>query len=126
MHSSAANNAMSNAQDNVANNDILAELANVLVNRRQADPAESYVAGLYAEGLEAILAKVEEESAEVLDAARTGDDAHLVHEVADLWFHSLVMLIHRDLAPQQVLEELQRRFGLSGLDEKASRGSGQS
>lgn len=126
MHSSAANNAMSNAQDNVANNDILAELTKVLVKRRQADPAESYVAGLYAKGLEAILAKVEEESAEVLDAARTGDDAHLIHEVADLWFHSLVMLIHRDLAPQQVLEELQRRFGLSGLDEKASRGSGQS
>lgn len=102
-------------------NDILAELANVLMQRRQADPDSSYVAGLYAKGMEAILAKVEEESAEVLDAARSGDDAHLVHEVADLWFHSLVMLNHRDIQPQQVLQELHKRFGLSGLEEKASR-----
>lgn len=101
--------------------DIIQQLTQVLAARREADPTSSYVAGLYAKGMQAMLAKVEEESGEVLDAARNGDDAHLIHEVADLWFHTTVMLIHRGLDPQQVLAELQRRFGTSGLDEKASR-----
>jgi len=111
--------------NNPANqSDVLEQLAQVLAERRQADPKSSYVAGLYAKGLEAILAKVAEESGEVLDAARTGDDAHLVHEVADLWFHTMVMLIQRGLQPSQVITELQNRFGISGLDEKASRQAG--
>ncbi len=104
--------------------EVLEQLAQILAARREADPGSSYVAGLYAKGLEAILAKVEEEAGEVLDAARTGDDAHLVHEVADLWFHTMVMLIQRDLQPSQVLAELQGRFGISGLEEKASRANG--
>lgn len=104
--------------------DVLEELTQVLMSRREADPESSYVAGLYAKGLEAVLAKVEEEAGEVLDAARTGDDAHLVHEVADLWFHTLVMLIQRGIQPAQVLAELQGRFGISGLDEKAAREQG--
>lgn len=104
--------------------DVLEQLTQVLMARREADPDSSYVAGLYAKGLEAVLAKVEEEAGEVLDAARTGDDAHLVHEVADLWFHTLVMLIQRGIQPTQVLAELQGRLGISGLDEKAAREQG--
>jgi len=111
-----------NTQD-LPSGEVLTQLAKVLSDRRHADPQSSYVAGLYAKGMEAILAKVEEEAGEVLDAARHGDDAHLLHEVADLWFHSMVMLIHRGLQPQQVLRELQSRFGISGLDEKAARAS---
>lgn len=102
-------------------NEILTRLAEVLAARRDADPAASYVAGLYAGGREAILAKIEEEAAEVLAAARESDDAHLVHEIADLWFHSMVLLQSRDLTPDAVLAELARRFGVSGLDEKAAR-----
>lgn len=111
-------------QENASNSDVLAALTQVLVARRDADPQSSYVAGLYARGMEAILAKVEEEAGEVLDAARAGDDAHLVHEVADLWFHTMVMLIQRGLEPAQVLNELNARFGVSGLDEKAARQTG--
>lgn len=105
----------------IANIDILARLTDVLQARKSADPDSSYVAGLYAGGSEAILAKVEEEAAEVLDAARNGDAAHLLHEVADLWFHTLVMLVHRDQHPGDVLALLGERFGVSGLDEKAAR-----
>lgn len=102
--------------------DILERLVEVLASRRDVDPERSYVAGLYAGGSEAILAKIEEEAAEVLEAGRGRDDAHLVHEVADLWFHSMVLLLHRNLTPDDVLAELARRFGVSGLDEKAARG----
>lgn len=104
--------------------DILTRLTEVLAARRDADPERSYVAGLYAGGHEAILAKIEEEAAEVLAAARGADDPHLVREIADLWFHSMVLLVSRDLTPDDVLAELARRFGVSGLDEKAARGGG--
>ncbi len=101
--------------------DVLERLAQVLEERKQADPESSYVAGLYARGLDAILKKVGEEATETVLAAKGGSDEELVYETADLWFHSLVMLAHRGLGPQAVLEELDRRFGLSGLEEKASR-----
>jgi phosphoribosyl-ATP pyrophosphohydrolase len=104
--------------------DILERLTEVLAARRDADPERSYVAGLYAGGREAILAKIEEEAAEVLAAGHESDDGHLVREVADLWFHCMVLLLSRGLTPDDVLAELARRFGVSGLDEKAARGQG--
>ena len=100
---------------------ILAELAQVLEARRGADPDSSYVASLYARGLDTILRKLSEETTETLLAARDGDPAALVHEIADLWFHSLVLLVSQGLRPEDVLEELQRRAGVSGLAEKAAR-----
>lgn len=100
---------------------ILHELAVTLEARKHADPDGSYVARLYAKGLDAILKKVGEEAAETLLAAKNGDPEHLVRETADLWFHTLVMLAHQDLGPDAVLNELQRRFGTSGLAEKAAR-----
>ena len=105
--------------------DTLDRVAKVLEARKSASPDSSYVAGLYAAGLDAVLDKIREEAAETIDAAREGDPAHLVHETADLWFHCLVMLAARGLHPRQVLEELERRFGLSGLEEKARRGRGE-
>jgi len=101
--------------------DVLDELAAVLESRKSADAGSSYVASLYAGGPSAILAKIEEEAGEVLEAGRTGSDDEVVHEVADLWFHTLVLLAHRGLGPGPVLAELKRRFGRSGLDEKAGR-----
>ena len=101
--------------------DTLQQLARLLAERRSADPAGSYVAGLLAGGDDGILKKIAEESAEVLLAAKAADPAALVHEVADLWFHTLVLLAARELGPQQVLNELRRRLGRSGLDEKAAR-----
>ena len=103
---------------------VLSELARVLEERKQAAPDSSYVAGLYAKGLDAILKKVGEEATETVLAAKGGDAAQLVHETADLWFHCLVMLAHRGLGPEDVLAELQRRFGVSGIDEKAGRAAG--
>jgi len=100
----------------------LNDLASVLEQRKQADPDSSYVAKLHHEGLNAILKKVAEESFEVLMAARDGDRKHLVYETADLWFHTLVLLSHQGLGPDDVLEELARRFGTSGLEERARRG----
>lgn len=99
----------------------LDELAAVLEQRRNADPGSSYVARLHDEGLDAILKKVAEEAFEVALAARDGDRRHLVYETADLWFHTLVLLSHAGLGPRDVLEELARRFGTSGLEEKARR-----
>lgn len=104
-------------------NDVLAELHRILESRRQADPESSYVASLYAKGLDAILKKVGEESAETIIAAKGEDRDALVYETADLWFHTMVMLAACDLSPADVLAELERRFGLSGLAEKASRKS---
>jgi len=101
--------------------DVLEQLAVVLEERKQSDPDSSYVAGLYAKGLDAILKKVGEEATETVMAAKDGVPDKIVYETADLWFHSLVMLAHQGLGPSDVLRELQRRFGLSGLDEKASR-----
>ncbi|SMF93651.1 phosphoribosyl-ATP pyrophosphatase [Methylomagnum ishizawai] len=101
--------------------DVLTELAAVLEQRKTQDPKSSYVAGLYAKGLDAILKKIGEEATETVMAAKDGVPEKIVYEVADLWFHSLVLLAQQGLHPDQVLAELQRRFGLSGLDEKAAR-----
>jgi phosphoribosyl-ATP pyrophosphohydrolase len=105
----------------VNNSDVLAQLAEVLEARKGAEPGSSYVASLYAKGVDGILKKVGEEATETIIAAKGDDDAHLVYETADLWFHSLVLLAHRGLGPDDVLNELARRFGLSGHDEKAAR-----
>lgn len=101
--------------------DVLTQLAAVLESRKGASPESSYVASLYNKGLDAILKKVGEEATETVMAAKDGDPEKIVYETADLWFHTLVMLACQGLGPQQVLDELERRFGLSGLDEKASR-----
>lgn len=101
--------------------DTLDKLAEVLEARKSVPPESSYVASLYAAGLDAVLDKVDEEAAEVIAAAREDDPRALVRETADLWFHCLVMLAARGLHPRDVLAELERRFGISGLDEKAGR-----
>ena len=101
--------------------DILEQLAEVLEQRKQAEPDSSYVASLYARGLDAMLKKIGEEATETVMAAKDGDDDKLIYETADLWFHSLVLLAHKGLGPDDVLQELGRRFGVSGHDEKASR-----
>jgi len=100
---------------------ILQRLSATLEARKGADPASSYVAGLFAKGNDAILKKVAEEAAETLMAAKDGDKLHLVRETADLWFHTLVMLSFHGLGPDDVLAELRRREGISGIDEKAAR-----
>jgi phosphoribosyl-ATP pyrophosphohydrolase len=102
--------------------DTLEKLARMLEARKQADPASSYVASLYHKGLDAILKKVGEEATETILAAKGDSDEQLVYETADLWFHTLVMLAQRGLGPEAVLAELERLFGLSGLEEKAARG----
>lgn len=101
--------------------DTLEKLSAVLEERKGADPESSYVAKLYHKGLDAILKKVGEEATETVMAAKDGDAAKIIYEVADLWFHTLVLLKQQNLEPQQVLDELERRFGLSGLEEKARR-----
>jgi phosphoribosyl-ATP pyrophosphohydrolase len=106
---------------NVSQQDVLQQLAEVLEARKSASPDSSYVASLYGKGLDAILKKIGEEATETVMAAKDGDADKIVYEVADLWFHSLVLLAQQGLNPQQVLDELARRFGLSGLEEKASR-----
>lgn len=105
---------------------VLNELAAILAERKSADPETSYVAGLHQKGLNKILEKVGEECTETILAAKDAEDNDLnrqalVYETADLWFHSMVMLSHLDLHPDDVLKELERRFNLSGLSEKASR-----
>ncbi len=105
--------------------EILRQLAAVLEQRKQAEPDSSYVAMLYHKGLDAILKKVGEEATETVIAAKGGDAEQLVYETADLWFHTLVLLAHQGLGPDRVLAELERRFGLSGLDEKAARNKSQ-
>ena len=105
----------------MSDSDTLRRLGQVIAERRGADPASSYVAALFAKGGDAILKKVAEEAAETLLAAKDGDKLHLVRETADLWFHSLVLLAWHGLGPDDVLAELQRREGVSGLDEKKSR-----
>lgn len=103
----------------------LTEVAKVLESRKSAEPDNSYVAKLYDKGLDAILKKIGEEATEVVMAAKDtemGKDADkIVYEVADLWFHTLVLLAQQNLHPDDVLKELDRRFGTSGLVEKASR-----
>ena len=104
--------------------EVLARLAQTLEARKGADPSASYVASLYARGLDAILKKVGEEATEAVIAAKGGEREAVVRETADLWFHTLVMLAHLGLGPEAVLAELERRFGLSGLAEKAARSQG--
>ena len=101
--------------------DVLDRLAAVLEERKSAEAGSSYVASLYAKGLDAILKKIGEEATETVMAAKDGAKEKIVYETADLWFHSMVLLAQQGLSPQDVLEELDRRFGLSGHDEKASR-----
>jgi len=119
-------------------NNTLSQVAEVLESRKSAEAGSSYVASLYAKGLDAILKKVGEEATEVVMAAKDAEYYNLttkgnlgknaekssdkiIYEVADLWFHTLVLLAHQNLHPDDVLKELERRFGTSGLVEKASR-----
>lgn len=102
-------------------NEILERLASILEERKAADPESSYVAKLYAKGLDAILKKIGEEATETVMAAKDGVPEKIVYEIADLWFHTLILLAQQGLGPEQVLAELERRFGLSGLDEQAAR-----
>ena len=105
--------------------DTLQRLAAIIEERKSADPDSSYVAQLHHKGLEKILAKVAEETDEIIEAAREaeqdGNIEHIIYETADLWFHTLVMLAKLGTGPEAVLAELDRRFGVSGQDEKASR-----
>lgn len=101
--------------------DVLNRLAELLEQRKSADPQSSYVAKLYAKGMDGILKKIGEEAAETIIAAKDGDARQIIYETADLWFHCLVMLAQAGLQPQDVLDELARREGLSGLEEKAAR-----
>ena len=104
--------------------DILAQLAAVIESRKAVnggDPATSYVAKLFAKGLDAVLKKIGEEATETVMAAKDGDPAKLVYEVADLWFHSIIALAYFGLKPADVIAELARREGLSGLQEFAAR-----
>ncbi len=100
---------------------ILQRLSATIAERKGMDPASSYVASLFGKGHDAILKKVSEEAAETLLAAKDGDKLHLVREAADLWFHSLVLLAWHGLTSDDVLSELRRREGISGIDEKVSR-----
>jgi len=106
-------------------NDVLQQLTTTLAARRQADPEQSYVASLHHKGLNKILEKIGEETTEVIlaakDAEAGGDRSAIIGEVADLWFHSMVMLSHLELDTDDVLRCLGDRFGVSGLDEKAAR-----
>ncbi|MCU0969464.1 MAG: phosphoribosyl-ATP diphosphatase [Rubrivivax sp.] len=104
-----------------AGNDTLARLAAVIESRRGASPDASYVARLFSKGTDAILKKIGEEATETVMAAKDGDRARIVGEVADLWFHSMVALAAFGLRPADVLAELERREGLSGLEEFALR-----
>ena len=112
----------------ISGNDSLARLAAVIESRKPAnggDPSASYVARLFDKGTDAILKKVGEEATETVMAGKDGDAQKIVYEVADLWFHSMIALSHFGLAPADVLRELERREGLSGLEEFALRKSQQ-
>ena len=102
-------------------NTILKKLTEILEARKKDDPSKSYTASLYRDGLEAILKKVNEEAFETIIAARQGDNKELIHEVADLWFHTLVLMAHKNLSAEDILNELCRREGTSGIEEKESR-----
>ena len=103
------------------NQDLLHRLTEMLEDRKKAPPESSYVAKLFVKGEDAILKKVGEEATEVILASKAGDKSHLVYETADLWFHCMVLLAHHGLNADDVLKELGRREGLSGLAEKESR-----
>jgi len=105
--------------------DILKQLTSVLEERKKEAADKSYVASLHAKGLNKILEKIGEEATETIlaakDAKQTGNNQDLIKETADLWFHSLIMLSHLGESAEPVLKELEHRFGVSGIDEKASR-----
>jgi len=103
--------------------DILNQLFQVLQQRKHADADSSYVASLYQAGTDKILKKLGEEATETVIAGKGGDRQQIIYETADLWFHSMVLLAHNDIELQAVLDELDRRFGLSGHEEKARRSS---
>jgi len=100
---------------------VLQQLAEILEQRKLESAEKSYVASLYAKGINTILKKIGEEAAETIIAAKDGDKQQIIYETADLWFHCMVLLADQGLGPEDVLIELQRRFGLSGLEEKAQR-----
>ena len=106
-----------------AQQEILNEVYKVVQERKQNASEKSYVASLYTKGLDKILGKIGEEATEVAIAGKGGQTDEVVSEVADLWFHTLILLSYYDLPPERIYAELQRRFGTSGLDEKASRTS---
>jgi phosphoribosyl-ATP pyrophosphohydrolase len=101
--------------------DVLKQLTAVLEARKSAEPDSSYVASLYQAGTDKILKKLGEEATETVIAGKGGNRDEIIYETADLWFHSMVLLAHNDIDPQLILDELDRRFGLSGLEEKANR-----
>jgi phosphoribosyl-ATP pyrophosphohydrolase len=105
----------------MSDENMLQRLGETIAARKGGDPAASYVASLFAKGEDAILKKIAEEAAETVLAAKGGDKLHLVRETADLWFHTLVLLAWHGLKPEDVIAELRRREGVSGIDEKASR-----
>ena|SRR5215468_7855289 len=109
------------APEPVLNADVLSRLAATIAARRSADPATSYVATLFAKGDEAMIKKIGEEATEAVMAAKEGDKLRLTAEIADLWFHCVVVLVHNGLKPEDVFAELVRREGVSGLQEKAAR-----
>jgi phosphoribosyl-ATP pyrophosphohydrolase len=111
----------SHSQLPASGNDTLARLAQVIEQRRAGDPDKSYVARLFHKGTDAILKKIGEEATETVMAAKDGDPQKIVYEVADLWFHSMLALAQFGLKPADVLAELERREGLSGLEEFALR-----
>ncbi|MFV2029089.1 phosphoribosyl-ATP diphosphatase [Neisseria sp. S1] len=102
-------------------NDVLSRVQDVIDSRKEGDPQSSYVAQLLHKGEDKILKKVIEEAGEVLMASKDGGSEHLVYEVADVWFHTMVLLAHHGLRVEDVIQELARREGLSGLAEKAAR-----
>ena len=102
-------------------NDILNQLSDVLEQRRQANPDKSYTARLFAEGADGILKKVGEEATEVVIASKSGENDAIIHEIADLWFHTMVLLKYHGLDIEDIFKELESRFGLSGIEEKANR-----
>ncbi len=104
---------------------ILNRLAETIEARKSTDSSNSYVAKLLTSGQDKILKKIAEETAETIMASKDGNTAHLVYEIADLWFHCLVLLAHHGLKPEDVLHELERREGISGIEEKLSRKTGQ-
>ena len=105
------------------NLEVLHRVQQTLIERKGAAPESSYVAGLYAKGTDTICKKIAEEAAETIMAAKDGERLHLVRETCDLWFHSLVLLTHFGIGVDDILAEFQRREGISGIDEKNSRGA---
>jgi len=101
--------------------ELFTRLASIIEDRKNKDPADSYVAELHNKGMDTILKKLGEEATEVVIAAKSQDKQAIIHEMADLWFHSLVLLSSANLQPEDVISELEQRFGTSGLKEKASR-----